>query len=230
MLTSPWLVRLRNLTRKLGINRFILSHLIAHRGYEDRFGSAVRREIRPGDIVWDIGANLGLYTSEFLESVGSQGRVIAFEPVVACFARLHERFAETPQVTLKNIAVGEANGIAFMSLDSDPLAATHRVVQARDSKGMSQVDVRSAASIVAQEPDLFPNVIKIDVEGHEGMVLDGMHELLPDPRLRCIGIEVHFGLLNERTESARPQQIERTLKQQGFAVRWTDASHLLAVR
>ena len=84
--------------------------------------------------------------------------------------------------------------------------------------------------MVASEPELFPNVIKIDVEGHEGAVMDGMYSLLPDRRLRCIGIEVHFGLLDERGESAKPKQMEHTLLQHGFRVRWTDPSHLLAVR
>jgi hypothetical protein len=54
--------------------------------------------------------------------------------------------------------------------------------------------------------------------------------LLDDPRLRCIGIEVHFGVLDERGESARPKQIEQSLLQHGFRVRWTDPSHLIALR
>lgn len=231
MLTSPWFVYLRTLTRKFGLNKLV-GRLIAGSRYEDRFGPAIRREVRPGDTVWDIGANLGLYTIEFLKGVGSSGQVVAFEPVAACFAQLRERFADLVQVKLKNVAVGGADGQINMSLGVDPLAATHRVVESDAGGGehIVQVEVRSSVSIVTEEPELFPNVVKIDVEGHEGAVMDGMQSLLLDQRLRCVGIEVHFGLLDERGESARPKQMEQILMQHGFQVRWTDPSHLLAVR
>ncbi len=232
MLTSSWFIQLRRITRRLGLNQWI-GQLILSSHYEDRFGPAVSNEVRPGDPVWDIGANLGLYTTEFLKRVGPSGQVVAFEPVTACFAQLHERFADSPQVKLKNMAVGDADGRIAMSLDSDPLAATHRVISAQnlgEGRNFVQVEVRSSASMVADEPGLFPNVVKIDVEGHEGAVMDGMQSLLADQRLRCIGIEVHFGLLDDRGEGARPKQIENTLMQHGFQVRWTDPSHLLALR
>jgi hypothetical protein len=129
--------------------------------------------------------------------------------------------------------MGASDGQLTMCLDEDPLAPTHRIVVAAEVGGGRKtvaVAVRSAASIVADEPELFPNLIKIDVEGHEGAVMDGMDGLLADRRLRCIGIEVHFGLLDERGEGGRPKSIEQTLIQHGFKVRWTDRSHLLAVR
>lgn len=49
-------------------------------------------------------------------------------------------------------------------------------------------------------------------------------------RLHSIGIEVHFGVLEERGESAQAKQMEQTLAHNGFTVRWTDRSHLLATR
>lgn len=232
MLTSPWAVFLRGISRRLGLNKLI-ARLVFSRRYEDRFGPAVKHEVRSGDTVWDIGANVGLYTKEFLDGVGPSGRVVAFEPVPACFGKLLERCEGSPQARLKNIAMGDADGSIAMSLEADALAATHRVVGTGvgvGGEGLVKVAVRSADSLVADEPELFPNVVKIDVEGHEGAVMDGMQTLLPDKRLRCIGIEVHFGLLDARGERKRPKQMEQTLIRHGFQVRWTDPSHLLAVR
>jgi len=57
-----------------------------------------------------------------------------------------------------------------------------------------------------------------------------MQNLLTQKKLRCIGIEVHFGLLNDRGESNQPQEIERILKQNNFVVNWTDSSHIIATR
>lgn len=230
MLTSSYFMGLRKVTRKLGLNKLVGS-LISNSRYEDRFGPAFKAQIQLGDMVWDIGANLGLYTAEFLEATGAAGHVVAFEPTEACFAQLHERFSGSTQVTLKNIAVGEADGALQMAVESDPLAATHRIVIGSKTLGEGvSVLVRSAASLISDEPELFPNIVKIDVEGHEGAVLDGFDALFSDKRLHCIGIEVHFGLLDERGESARPKQMEKTLINHGFVVRWTDPSHLLATR
>lgn len=230
MVTSLWAVKLRSITRRLGLNKLVGTLLVGH-GYEDRFGPALKSEARPGETVWDVGANVGLYTQEFAKAVGKAGRVLACEPIPACYETLRERFAGIPQVSLMNVAVGAADGHICMSLDANPLAATHRVVQPDGSGGgRVQVEVRSAESIVVEYPELFPNLVKIDVEGHEGAVLDGMHGLLADRRLRCVGIEVHFGLLDARGENERPKQIEQTLIGHGFQVRWTDPSHLLALR
>lgn len=231
MLTSPWVVRLRGITRQLGLNRWIAMRLSGG-GYEDRFGPALQAEVRPGETVWDLGANLGLYTQAFASAVGKNGKVVAFEPTPGCFAALLDRFTGDLRIQIMNVAVGASDGELHMSLDENPLAPTHHIVAgAASEQGRTlAVPVRSAESVVAEQPACFPNLIKIDVEGHEGAVMDGMQALLPDSRLRCIGIEVHFGLLEARGEGHRPKQLEQTLTEHGFKVRWTDPSHMLALR
>lgn len=229
MLTSPLAVRLRSFTRALGLNKLITT-LMGARHYEDRFGPALSAEVRLGDTVWDVGANVGFYTSVFAEATGPLGRVVAFEPTQACFSQLEHKFPSMPGVVLKNIALGDADGKITMAVETDPLAATHRVVSGSQTGQTVSVEIRSGASVVSAAPEIFPNVIKIDVEGHEGAVIDGLKPLLSDQRLHCIGIEVHFGLLDARDESWRPKSMEQTLVDSGFHVRWTDASHLLATR
>ena len=231
MLTSPIVIQIRNLTRKMGINKWIGS-LISSESYEDKFGVAFQNEIHAGDIVWDIGANVGLYTHQFREKSAPDGLVVAFEPTPSCFRELQRQFENNKQVVLKNWAVGESDGQITMAIEEDPLAATHRIIldSSKDNLQSVTVDVRSAISIIGRESHLFPNIVKIDVEGHEGHVIDGFSWMLSDPRLKCIGIEMHFGLLAERGESTRPKQMERLLADKGFTNRWTDASHLLATR
>lgn len=229
-LTSPFLTSVRRLARRTGVTR-LLGRVLATRDYEDRFSSALASQLRQGDVIWDVGANLGLYTREFASATGPNGLVVAFEPVAACASRLQTDFADNERVLVWNVALGDSDGNVCMAVDSNPLAATHRVLKnPPDSEGAVIVEVRSAASVVEENPSLFPNFVKIDVEGHEGAVIDGMESLLTDHRLRCIGIEVHFGLLDQRHEGYRPRQIERTLLSNGFRVRWTDPSHILALR
>jgi FkbM family methyltransferase len=232
MISSPIAIKIRNYTRKLGINKLIAS-LLASKQYEDRFGNAISSQIRSGDIVWDIGANLGIYTQIFLDSVSPNGQVVAFEPAPSCFEKLQQKFKNHHQVKLNNIAIGSQDEISFISLESDPLAATHQVIETdkiSNANNVVEIQVRSSDSIIHSEPELIPNIIKIDVEGYEGQVIDGMQHLLTEKKLRCIGIEVHFGLLNERGETNRPQQIESILQKNNFVVNWTDSSHIIATR
>ena len=230
MLSSPFIVKIRSITRKLGLNKLVGVFLIGRR-YEDKFGPAFKACIRTGDTVWDVGANVGLYTEQFMYATGSTGQVVSFEPTTVCFDKLCKRFSDDVRVSLKNIALGDADGIINMSIDVDPLAATHHIVaNAGNGVGFMAVVVRSAISFVKEAPELFPNAVKIDVEGHEGAVLDGFELLLEDKRLHSIGIEMHFGLLESRGESARPRMMEQTLANNGFTVHWTDPSHLLATR
>lgn len=230
--SSPAFIAIRNVTRKLGINN-LLGQIFAGSSYEDKFGSAMLAEIREDDCVWDVGANVGLYSSQFAECLGGKGMVIAFEPVPACYSELKEQTKNLGLIFPVNAAMGADDGEITMVLDNEELAATHRVVstdtQLNDSESCT-VTVRSGASVVEEHPEWFPNIIKIDVEGFEGAVFDGLSTMLADERLRCIGIEVHFGLLEERGESDKPKFFDKMLKQQGFNVRWTDSSHLVAVR
>ena len=72
---------LRSTARKFGLTRFAAKALGALPGaaqYEECFGNAVVAAVRPGDHVWDIGANVGLYTARFSERAGATGSVCAF--------------------------------------------------------------------------------------------------------------------------------------------------------
>jgi len=231
MWSSSFCITVRSWARKLGINR-LLGRVSAGRGYEDRFGAAMLSAIRLGDTVWDVGANVGLYTGKFLEAVGADGLVVAFEPTEACYAMIVQRLGNNARLKALPLALGDTVGTIRMALESDDLAATHRVLrEGTSASGPTQaVRVSTGAVICRESPALFPNVIKVDVEGHEGAVFEGLQPMLADKRLRCIGVEMHFGLLEARNESATPRRIEDRLQMAGFRIAWTDPSHLIANR
>ena len=238
MLTSPLATGARRLTRRAGLNRLV-SRLMRTGGYEGRFGPELLKWVSAGDCVWvsagdcvwDVGANVGFYTARFAEKAG-KGAVVAFEPAGSCYQELVRRCGDWSQVITVKVALGAEDGVALMELGDDPLSTTNRLRTGGEgaSAGCLVVEVRSAESFVTEHPDLFPNVIKVDVEGHEGAVLDGMRGLLCDRRLHCVGVEVHFGILQERGESRRPLEIQQAMEAQGFRVKWTDMSHIIGVR
>ncbi len=230
------IVRLRGVGRSLGLNPLI-ARIFGDKSYEARFDKAFLAEIRPGDCVWDIGANRGLYTESIAERVGSTGAVVAFEPSPKNFSALLARCGARANCLLLQMALGDAEGMADLALGSDDLGATSRIksdsealLATQTPKSTIQVPIRTGASLVASGTAPAPSVVKIDVEGHELDCICGLSTLLNPEGIRVLGIEVHFGLLSTRGEPDAPRRLESILRAAGYQVRWVDASHIVAVR
>ncbi|MCX7166538.1 MAG: FkbM family methyltransferase [Rhodocyclales bacterium] len=225
--TNSLVLMLRNIGRSLGLNRLIASYLLGA-GYETRYDNSFSSALRPGDCVWDVGANVGYYTRLFSERTGQAGQVFAFEPSPVNFGRLATACASLGNVTLLHSGLGREDSKLRFQQGTDDLGATSRIVEA-DSDGVI-VDVRAGANVIAGGDALVPNAIKIDVEGFEYEVLEGLGDYIKKPDLRLIGIEVHFSILKERGLPHVPEQIEAMLNRNGFAVSWPDSSHIIAIR
>jgi FkbM family methyltransferase len=213
----------------VGLNRALARRLDDGR-YETRFGAAMFSALRPGDCVWDVGANVGHYSVAFAERVGPAGRVLAFEPSPQNFAVLRARVERLPNVTALCLALGAENGRAPFEAGSDPLGATSRIAPRAGVGSGDWVHVARGSDLVARGAAPKPNAIKIDTEGHELDVLHGLGKLMLDPALRLLCVEVHFGLLAERGERHAPRRIEKALAAARFQVSWSDASHIVARR
>ena len=218
----------RNLGRRLGLNSK-LSVLLNGKGYEARYDSSFQAELKAGHCVWDVGANVGYYTRQFAEKVGTTGKVFAFEPSPQNFNRLGVAVEDLAHVSLLNVGLGTEPGRLSFQQGADDLGATSRVVKSGEA-GAITVEISTGNLLVAERRVTLPNAIKIDVEGFELEVLQGMKDALKSPALRTIGIEVHFGILRERGMTRAPQEIEALLQACGFKVNWPDASHILAIR
>jgi FkbM family methyltransferase len=223
-------------TGLLGLAKFVKSMLVGPGGYEDKFSAEFLATVRPEDVVWDVGANLGLYTAKLLDRVGASGRVVAFEPAPECFAQLQQRFTGEARVRLENLALGNSEGAVMFLVDADPLSDIHRVLDSRspgrDSLAgdrLIEVKVMSAKHYCALG-GLAPQVVKVDVEGYEEEVLNGFGDLLKSEDLRALFLEVHFRLLEARGARMAPVRIERQLHMAGYRTRWIDPSHLRADR
>lgn len=113
---------------------------------------AFRRDVRPGDVVFDIGANVGAYTMLYAQWVGADGRVYAFEPASEPFdglAQLLDANGLSSRVVAVQAAVAESEGVATVTVDA-----------------------------VCQRERLTPRLIKIDVEGAELEVLRGARKTI----------------------------------------------------
>lgn len=225
---NPLLIKTRSLARKLGLIS-VLKRLMPQRDYEEKFNAALLGAIRPGDIVWDIGANVGFYTVQFAEAVGTSGRVVAFEPAPESITQLEGAVAGCKNVTIKKAAVADARGVSEFGVETGEASVTNTLDV---DKGGKKVTVSVEVTTVdweVNESDC-PNIMKIDVEGFEGEVFDGMETTLANPFLRGIFCEVHFSVLERRGKANTPAKIETILRKAGFNVQWVGHSHISAIR
>jgi FkbM family methyltransferase len=184
--------------------------------------------VRAGDCVWDIGANVGLYTELFADRVGTRGVVCAIEPSPECQKRLEgvREKVGGDRVRVVPAAFSDRDGEATLSLDSGPTGHTNQL--SADGRGVTVRTMRGDTLLA--DGARAPNVMKVDVEGFEGDVLDGMTVTLKRPELRAVFVEVHFNELAKRQRANEPKRIVELLRSHGFRTKWVDASHVAALR
>lgn len=206
-----------------------LSDQIAHEAYftgmyEPPVTRIVRGHLSEGGACVDAGANWGYFTLIAASAVGGRGRVIALEPDPRMFAALEEnvRLNESPQVTPLAAAAASRDGRARLAgyTDDSPNRGVSRLA---DDQGAGPVfDVRCATidGLTADIPRV--DLVKIDVEGAEDAVLEGMRDGLASGRYRAIVLELHPDHLRERRVD--PETCMRLLFDAGYEGRTIDVS------
>lgn len=228
-------IKLRKQGRKLGLHHLVSkvsARLRPGNHYEERFGTALRNAIHPADVVWDVGANVGLYAEQFCRWVGPAGHVVAFEPNPQPFAELQRRVSDCAWITLMNVALGSRAGSCPFVADKEYSPKSHLQfegqVDAAD-EDVVVVEVSTGDAVCAQLGQV-PNVVKIDVEGFEDDVLAGLDQTLSSPSLRVVLLEIHLQALEDRGRPNAPIQIGKLLRSRGFKIKWIDRNHLRAER
>jgi FkbM family methyltransferase len=138
------------------------------------------RLVRPGSVFFDIGANIGFFTLLGARLVGPSGIVVAFEPHPENSERLRRNIELNlfSNVVVVQQAVSDTSGDRL--LDSRH-AATASIVSSDDARrveGLLRVEATSVDDYVDGRPDLTPDVVKIDAEGHEIEIVRGMQTTL----------------------------------------------------
>ena len=167
---------------------FLYSYSLYKRWYEDPFWHLARRSpelFADGDVL-DIGANVGYTAAVFARAARPGAKVYAFEPDAQSFAELKEavrRKKLAERVEIFNMAIGAGDGeVEFWH--NEEHAADHRVATERfKSWGIAGAQVRRVAmtsvdNFVRQRGLRSVAFVKIDVQGYELAVCEGMNETL----------------------------------------------------
>jgi len=169
--------------------------------YETTVTESLWRLARVGDLVVDVGANIGYMTSILALRVGARGRVYSFEPHPSIFHELQLNVTNWSgnrrcgPIILYNAALGSHEEVGKLYVP-DYFCRNQGTswIGPRDAEFSGQTfDV----ALLALD-DVFPNgetigVIKLDVQGYELTVLRGMERILRERRVRHVVFEEEGG-------------------------------------
>ena len=159
------------------------------------------RLLRPGDVWVDVGANIGVVSLIAAMKIGPQGRGIAFEPNPLVYERLldHLKLNGVNFISCHNVALGACPGNAVLSFSSVH-TGTGSLVGPNPHASSIDVQVRCGDDFAVFGPG-DRVVMKIDVEGYELEVLQGLSNALSHPETAIL-VEVIDEYLRRAGSSA----------------------------
>lgn len=160
--------------------------------------SSFIQDIEPNDIVYDIGANVGIYSS-FAGQIVNEGAIICFEPHPVAVPVLYENL-NTNHSKFEIVQVGLSDRNGYSKMKSDFTTAANI-----NSRSGINIKLEKIVDIVEQGSFPSPTVAKIDVEGAELDVLRGFGGILDE--LELLYVEVHH-MLGENFNSDKETIID----------------------
>jgi FkbM family methyltransferase len=144
--------------------------------------AAMQRELTPGDVFFDIGANVGYYSILASRLVGETGIVVACEPLARNISNLERHVTLNRATNVKVLAFACSNENSITSFSLGHNTATGHI--GANGNASSILVPTITLDTLAKKMNVRPNVIKIDVEGAEMAVLEGAQDILANDRPR----------------------------------------------
>jgi FkbM family methyltransferase len=194
----------------------VLSDLISLHSFEPLETKLVMKTIKKGDVVLDIGANIGYYTLIFAKLVGDEGKVFAIEPDPGNFALLE-----------KNVRTNCYNNVVLVQKAASNVTGSCRLYLCERNKGMHRIYMsrycnRSVQVECVRIDDLLVDYcgeidfIKMDVEGSEWAVVEGMALLLK--KSAHLKMMTEFAPYAIKESGVEPGQYLKLLEDSGFQI------------
>ena len=178
----------------------------------------IDKNVKSGEIFYDIGANIGVYTILAASRTGKNGRVYAFEPHGANFARLIDNITANnlQQIVFpNNFALHNKEGVfpfhyksGAVGTSDSQLSGSHDVTRDENETLISELKYATTIDHLIDSGEIkAPHHIKIDVDGNEILILEGMGDLLSGPhRPLTIQVEMNDPHKNQIMEFMKDHQ------------------------
>jgi FkbM family methyltransferase len=205
-------------------DKVIVPSLIIYGVWEKFETDLFYKTVKPGDIVVDVGANIGYYTLIAADLVGKEGMVYAFEPEPSNYKLLTKNVEinNFRNVTLIQKAVSEEMGRIKLYLDKVNLGAPSFSEENIFIERGSYIDVKTISL-----DDFFENhkkeenlnFIKIDAEGAEGLIVNGARNILQQNNPKIL---MEFWPYGQKNIGTDPIKLLNTLMDYGYRMRLVD--------
>lgn len=190
--------------------------------YEPELADAVREFVRPGMIVYDVGANIGYVSLLLAHAARPNGRVFAFEALPANIERIRRNVDLNrlgKQITLMPQAVADKSGeLTFYVHESVGMGKVAGSAGRREEHYQAEITVRAISldEFVYEHGNPAPDVVKMDIEGGEVLALPGMRRVL---------MEHHPLLLLELHGPESEKMAWETLTAAGYSLRAMESGY-----
>jgi FkbM family methyltransferase len=193
---------------------------------ESEVQAVLTARLQPGGTFLDVGSSVGFFALLAARLVGASGTVVAFEPQprAAASVRRNAELNGFENVHVVDSAVSSGAGDVLFE---DVGKATGHIAHGESGSGGLRVSATSLDAFLSARDELRPDLVKIDVEGHEHDVLVGMETMLLELRPALV-IECH----------GRPGELLDLLEAAGYCIsvvgstmsaRDAESAHLLAL-
>lgn len=193
-----------NILMKLDLTEYIQAYLYNFGSYELPTINYIKKTIKPNMNILDIGGNVGLMTLVFANQLNNTGKVYTFEPEPSNFKKLTDNVAlnKFTNVLLNQLAVSDRSLNLKFYLSTGNNSGVHSLIyNASLNSDYIEVPAIKMDEYVIEHNIGKVDLIKIDVEGAELDVLNGMQSLLKKDKPIII-MEVVSEYLKSRNSSA----------------------------
>jgi FkbM family methyltransferase len=160
-------------------------------GDEQYFLQKLLSVLHPGDVAYDIGASIGVHTVLMAKKVGQRGKIIAFEPESNSYASLQANINLNRLRNVISLKVALGNNFAESVLYSKGGTADFSFISGSKLRPNSKVKMMPGDILVREKNLPLPKVIKIDVEGYEFYVIEGLKKTLKHNACENVLCEIH---------------------------------------
>lgn len=196
----------------LSLDEYIQGHLFLFNSFEPQTEKIFRKFIKKGDIAFDIGANIGYMSLMMADCVGQNGFVFAFEPIQNNFKSLINNISlnKFNNIRYFKLAISNTNSIIkiYKPLDNNQGSYSMIVDPAKSNQEYEEVQTTTLDDFVEQKKIEAVNFIKIDVEGAEYEVIQGMHKTISKFR-PIIFMEINGPILQKR--NIKPSDLKQLI-------------------
>lgn len=190
-----------------------------HRPFERFALQLFKSALRPGSVVLDIGAHIGVYALIAAREAGPAGRVFAFEPDPANFGIFKRNIKKSGFENILPVQKAVSNSCGTVDFFLAECSDCNSLSAPPGLKIQDKISVESV-TIDSFLRGKIADVIKMDVEGHECRALQGMRSTITNNKNLTLFVELNPACL--RSAGATPEELISALADMGFQIRLID--------